>query len=247
MFKDDNPDAERESDALTSMIDLSLADNTALPRLEGRERRRAWWHLMVQDHGIIRSLYLNKHLVRGALWRSAQPSPWHLERFAAAGFRTILNLRGAEQENYRYRLERETCERLGLKLISLPIRSRTPLKRETMIDAITIWDQLDGLTLMHCKSGADRTGLMSTLYLHLKHDVPMREAMNQLSLRFGHMRQGRTGIVDYVFETFADRHDETGISFREWVETEYDPDALKASFPDQWFYSLITDTVLRRE
>jgi protein tyrosine/serine phosphatase len=229
------------------MTDASVPESPSLPRLEGLERLRAWWHLMAQDHGIVRSIYLNKHRVRDDLWRSAQPSPWHLERFAAAGFKTVLNLRGSEQDNYRYRLEREACERLGLKLISLPIRSRNPLKRETMIDAINVWDQLEGPTLMHCKSGADRTGLMSTLYLHLKHDVPMREAMDQLSLRFGHLRQGRTGVVDFVFETFADRHDETGITFRAWVETEYDPDALQASFPDQWFFSLIVDKVLRRE
>ena len=244
---DDDRDPERESNELDPMIDASLPETPALPRLEGLERRRAWWHLMAQDHGVFRSIYLNKHLVRDDLWRSAQPSPWHLERLAAAGFRTVLNLRGSEQDNYRYRLERETCERLGLKLISLPIRSRSPLKRETMLDAINVWDQLEGPTLMHCKSGADRTGLMSTLYLHLKHGVPMREAMDQLSLRFGHVRQGKTGVVDFVFETFADRQEETGITFRDWIETEYDPDALKASFRDQWFYSLIVDKVLRRE
>lgn len=218
-----------------------------IPRLEGAERRRAWWHLMATDHGFVRCLYLNKHRVSDELWRSAQPSPWHLEKLAAQGFRTIFNLRGAEENNYRYRLEQETCERLGLKLVSLPVRSRNPLKPETLKDAIEVWDRLEPPILMHCKSGADRTGLMSTLYLHLVKGVPMREAMDQLSLRFGHLRHGRTGIVDHVFEQFAARHDETGISFRDWAEREYDPDALQAGFRADWFASLVVDKILRRE
>jgi len=37
--------------------------------------------------------------------------------------------------------------------------------------------------LMHCKSGADRVGLMSALYLHTRHGVPISEARRQLSLR----------------------------------------------------------------
>lgn len=229
------------------MIDSSTENVPALPPLEGAERLRAWWHLMMTDHGFVRSIYLNMHRVSDELWRSAQPSPWHLERFAERGFRSVLNLRGAEEDNYRYRLEREACERLGLQLVSLPIRSRNPLKPEILKQAIEVWDKLEAPTLMHCKSGADRTGLMSTLYLHLVKGVPVREAMDQLSLRFGHLRHGRTGIVDHVFEQFAARHDETRISFRDWAETEYDPDALQAGFRADWFESLIVDKILRRE
>ncbi|WP_420402596.1 fused DSP-PTPase phosphatase/NAD kinase-like protein [Nisaea sp.] len=229
------------------MTDSPTENVPARRPLEGAERLRAWWHLMTTDHGFVRSIYLNKHRVSDELWRSAQPSPLHLERLADEGFRTVLNLRGAEEDNYRYRLEREACARLGLKLVSLPIRSRNPLKPEILREAIEVWDKLDAPTLMHCKSGADRTGLMSTLYLHLVKGVPMREAMGQLSLKYGHLRHGRTGIVDHVFEQFAARHDETGISFRDWAEREYDPDTLQAGFQADWFASLITDKILRRE
>jgi protein tyrosine/serine phosphatase len=37
--------------------------------------------------------------------------------------------------------------------------------------------------LIHRKSGADRAGLMSALYLDLKEGVPMAQAKRQLSLR----------------------------------------------------------------
>lgn len=229
------------------MSDRVVETPPELPRLEGAERLRAWCHLMAVDHGFFRTIYLNKHRVSDELWRAAQPSPLHLKRLAAEGFKTVLNLRGVEEGNYRYRLEQEACERYGLKLVSIPIRSRSPLKHETLMDAIDLWDRLETPVLMHCKSGADRTGLMATLYLHLVKGVPIRSAMDQLSFRFGHIRQSKTGIVDYIFEQFAARQEETGISFRDWAETEYDPDALKRGFHDQWFYSLIVDKVLRRE
>ena len=55
--------------------------------------------------------------------------------------------------------------------------------------------------LMHCKSGADRAGLMSVLYRFLHEGVPLKEAKKELSLKYGHIRQAHTGILDYFFET----------------------------------------------
>ena len=40
--------------------------------------------------------------------------------------------------------------------------------------------------VMHCKSGADRAGLMSALYLILNQDVSVDKAKNQLSLKYLH-------------------------------------------------------------
>ena len=54
--------------------------------------------------------------------------------------------------------------------------------------------------LMHCKSGADRAGLMSVLYRFLHEGVPLKEATQELSLKYGHFRQADTGILDYFFE-----------------------------------------------
>ena len=56
--------------------------------------------------------------------------------------------------------------------------------------------------MMHCKSGADRAGVMSVLYMHFRKGLPISEAIRQLDLKFGHVRAGLTGVLDYCFEKY---------------------------------------------
>jgi protein tyrosine/serine phosphatase len=101
--------------------------------------------------------------------------------------------------------------------------------------------------LMHCKSGADRAGLMSVLYRHLHEGVPLSEAKKELSLRYGHIRQAHTGILDYFFERYLADNAVRPMSFFEWVDTVYDPDELKRTFQSKGWANRIVDSVLRRE
>lgn len=215
--------------------------------LTPRERRRAWLNMMFVDHGFLREVYVHKHHIAPGVWRSAQPAPRHFERFAAEGIRTILNLRGGRSSCGAYALERETCARLGLRLINFPLRSRSTLDRETVLAAIDVWDGLELPLLMHCKSGADRTGFMATLYLWQRVGMPLRQAMNQLSWRYGHIRQAKTGVIDYFFESYLAAEARSGVGFRDWVTSEYDPVALNSSFKENWVAGILVNKILRRE
>lgn len=228
------------------MIDLPNHAEAAAP-MSPEERRRAWMDMLFVDHGFLRQVYVHRHKVAEGVWRSAQPGPQHLERFAAEGIRTILNLRGPRVECGAYRLEREACARLGLTLIDFPIRSRSCLDRETVLAALDLWDGLELPLLMHCKSGADRTGFMATLYLWQRAGVPLRQAMAQLSWRYGHIRQAKTGVIDFFYESYLRAEARTGIGFRDWVATEYDPKALNAAFKESWLAGILVNKVLRRE
>ena len=228
------------------MVDLPKPATTFRP-LVGADRRRAWRDLLLVDHGFLRELYLHKNRVTDDLWRSAQPAPRHLKAAKDAGFRTILNLRGARENDGGYLLEREACAALGLTLVDFPIRSRSPMEKPTLLAALDLWDTLEYPVLMHCKSGADRTGFMATLYRWQHVGLPLDQAMGQLSLRYGHIRQAKTGVLDFLFETYAKRERETGLTFREWIETEYDPVKLKAAFKESWVAGMLVDKILRRE
>ena len=101
---------------------------------------------------------------------------------------------------------------------------------------------------MHCKSGADRAGIMSVFYCHFRLGQPIRQAMQQLSLRYLHVRQGKTGVLDYVFERYVAEAEPQGMSFIDWVMSPaYDPAAIKADFRAQWIGTLLTEKLLRRE
>jgi protein tyrosine/serine phosphatase len=198
------------------------------------------------DHGIFRLFYLNKHRLGKDAWRAAQPAPHNIRRLARQGVRTIVNLRG-ERDCGSYYLEQEQCERLGIKLIDFKVRSRQAPTAEQINAAKELFDSVEYPMLMHCKSGADRVGLMSVLYLYLKEAVPLAEAKQQLSLRFGHFSQADTGVLDRVFDSYLEDNARQPIPFLEWVDTVYDPVELKRSFRASGWARRLVDHVLRRE
>jgi hypothetical protein len=68
-----------------------------------------------------------------------------------------------------------------------------------------------------------------------------------LSLRFGHVRQGKTGILDHFFEKYMEHSRTSGLSLLEWARTEADPEALKKEFQTSWWANTLVDQILRRE
>jgi protein tyrosine/serine phosphatase len=202
--------------------------------------------MLFVDHGIFRIFYVNKHRISEKAWRSAQPAPFHIRRMASKGIRTIVNLRG-DRLCGSYWLEQRACERAGIKLVNFQVRSRAAPSREELRGARDLFESIDYPMLMHCKSGADRAGLMSALYRHLKEGVPIEQAKEELSLRYGHIRQADTGVLDYFFERYLEDNAKRPMPFFEWVETVYDPSELRKSFRAKGWANRLVDTVLRRE
>ena len=202
--------------------------------------------LMVVDHGIFRLAYLNLHAIDGLAWRAAQPAPYQIRRLAGQGIRTVVNLRGARYCG-SYWLEQQACARAGIRLVDYQVRSRAAPSKEEIRGARDLFDSVEYPILMHCKSGADRAGLMSTLYLVLKRGIPVETARKQLGLRFGHIRQADTGILDAFFDSYLVYSRLTPIGFMDWVETVYDPDELKRSFSSRGWANGLVNTILRRE
>lgn len=217
------------------------------PDLTPRERLRAVMDMWFVDHGFIRDIYRNLHQVSPKLWRSAQPAPNHLRKAKELGIRTVLNLRGRRDSCGSYILEREACYELGLTLVDFPLRSRGALEKPTLHAIGDIFAKLDYPVLLHCKSGADRAGLMSTMYLFLHEGVPLRQAMGQLSLRYGHVKQAKTGVIDYFFERYLAETAERPMAFFDWVDQCYDPKQLNAEFRENGFARLLVNSILRRE
>ncbi len=215
--------------------------------LEGpADRLRAWANMVLVDHGVFRLVYLNRHRLTDKLWRSAQPAPHQLAWFAKQGIRTIINLRGG-REHGSWPLQREACERLGLTLVEFKARSRGAPERETILKAKDFFDGIAYPALIHCKSGADRAGLVAALYLIVHEGRPVREALSQLSLRYGHFRFAKTGILDVFFERYLTEGEPQGLTFLEWAERVYDPDALERDFRPSFWPDLLVDRILRRE
>ncbi len=98
---------------------------------------------------------------------------------------------------------------------------------------------------MHCKSGADRTGLAAGLAI-LFEGGTSRQALEQLSWRFGHWSRSRTGVLDAFFVRYA-AEAEGRLPFLDWVTNEYDEAALRRDFVAGGLSSFLVDRVLVRE
>lgn len=202
--------------------------------------------MLLIDHGIFRLAYLNKHRIGATAWRSAQPSPADIRRMARAGIKTIVNLRG-ERDCGAFRLQVAACRRYGIRIVELVVKSRGAPTKAQVHEADALFASVEHPILMHCKSGADRAGLASTLYLILKEDLPVQEAIGQLGARFGHFKQADTGIIDAFFQRYLDDTLKQPMPFRTWVDTVYDPDALLRDFKSGRWANVVVDRILRRE
>jgi protein tyrosine/serine phosphatase len=186
--------------------------------------------MLLVDHGILRLAYLNKHRLGDKAWRSAQPAPHQIRALARQGIRTLVNLRG-ERECGSYRLEREACDRYGIALVDFSVvTSRRAPTFDDIMAVRALFDQVAYPMLMHCKSGADRTGLMSTLYCHFREGMPLAQARKHLSPLYGHWRWTGTGILDAFFARYLEDNRRTPMPFLQWVERVYDPAELTRTF-----------------
>jgi hypothetical protein len=211
-----------------------------------RGRALAWVDALVVDHAIFRLVWSNLAMVApGRLYRCNHPPPGRLARLTRRlGLRTLINLRGPTR-NGSDALSRAAAGQLGLDFIDMAFESRGAPHRERILRLHEIYRSMRTPALLHCKSGADRAGLAAGLYL-LFEGAAAADALRQLSWRFGHVRQARTGILDAFFLRYQ-REGEGRIPFLDWVREEYDEVALRRDFHANGLASFVNDWVLAHE
>ena len=225
------------------MADLG---SIAPPGTAPRARFRDWADALLADHALFRAGWRNWGVVApGQLYRSNHPLPWQLREAARRHrIRSVINLRGFRPESGADVLSRAEAVSLGLVHLDAPFESRGAPHRERVLRLAELYARAEEPVLIHCKSGADRTGLAAGIWL-LLHGRPVAEALAQLSLRHGHVRQSRTGILDAFFALYA--AEGAGRPFLDWVREGYDPDALRRGFASRGWADALMDRVLRRE
>ena len=215
-----------------------------------RPGSRLWLNSLFIDHAALRLGWRNWGAVEeGRLYRSNHPLPWQLRQAARrSGLHTVINLRGERETCGSDRLGRAEAAALGLAHVDAPFESRGAPHRDRVLRLAEIYRAMAEPALIHCKSGADRTGLAAGIWLLLQ-GRPPEAALAQLSLRFGHVRQGRTGILDAFFLLYAEaaRCGGPPKPFLDWVRDDYDEAALRRSFRARPWADLVVDRVLRRE
>lgn len=226
-----------------------VPDRHDLTTLSGRIG--AYVNLVWTDHGWLRFGFQNAHWLNRApgqeMVRTNQPWPFQVKWWARRGIKTIINLRGSNGMGLHL-LEKEACRRNGVAMYDVAVYSRAVPTRAEVEAAKAMFESIEYPAMMHCKSGSDRAGLMSVLYMHFHEGRSIREAKEELSLRYGHMSAGMTGVLDYAFDRYLAEGEPAGLTFLQWVQRpEYDPDQIKADFKSTWWGRFWTEGILRRE
>ena len=102
-------------------------------------------------------------------------------------------------------------------------------------------------TVVSLRGGMMFGSLASVLHAHVIDGVPVEEARAQLSLKFGHFRQAKSGVLDAFFDTYLAERGTRELSLEEWIATEYDRMKIKAAFREYRTSGWFVDRVLGRE
>ena len=216
---------------LAKLDNLERSVRTSFGRDISSRSGRFWAHIHfhLMDHAFLRVLCNNFHQVSDEVYRANQPSPSHLRSYKDKGIKAVLNLRGFSPQSYAL-FEEDSCKKLGLELISVPLSSSSAPQPEKLLEIIGIMDKIPKPFVLHCKSGADRAGLVSAMYLIAQKKLSVIEAKKQLSFKYLHLDFTKTGILDYILDVFSQRLKIENIDFLDWVKREYNAEILNSSF-----------------
>lgn len=174
---------------------------------------------------------LNEHaVIPGRVYRVAQPGERELKELAERhGVRTVLNLRGTtpwDKEWYQPECRATFAADVSQEDVTLSAHT-LPFPAE-LRRVVEVLDRSEYPIVVHCKQGADRTGLVSAMVLLLYSDSTLADARRQLWPRYGHWPVARTANIDRFFDLYEQKLAGEGEThspdrFRRWVLSEYCP------------------------
>ena len=156
----------------------------------------------------------------GRYYRSAQPDEEQLSGWIEAyGLKTVVKLNGGAPGDSDFDRSREPALAAGAEFIHLPLSATKYPSPDDLVRLWEIFETAEYPVLVHCRAGADRTGLASGIYV-LQNTGDLNRARDQLNFfPYLHVGWDGTWVMDQVFdlyEPFA-----TEMSFPKWARTEY--------------------------
>jgi len=175
----------------------------------------------------------NRHtIIPGKAYRSAQLTPDQLEaEIRRHGIRTVLNLRGSCPDVPWYDGEAQVTHRNNVSQEDLSFSAKRLPAPSEVRRLIEVLDRTQWPILIHCQRGADRTGLVSMSVRLLFTNDTLDDARRQLWPRYGHVRGGRTVVIDEFFDFYEDwlaGRSHTPSLYREWALNHYRPGPFSA-------------------
>jgi protein tyrosine phosphatase (PTP) superfamily phosphohydrolase (DUF442 family) len=156
----------------------------------------------------------------GRLYRSAQLDESSLRRLVTAdGIKSVINLRGENPGLPWYQGELALCRELQVRHADVRWSAEqlpSPAEAEKLLQD---FHEMPTPILVHCRSGADRTGLATTLFLIDQDHLPWKKAAARgLSLSHGHFPIYPYFPMDEFVRLYGEN---PGVPLDQWVAQEY--------------------------
>jgi hypothetical protein len=213
-------------------------------RCASRRRRRRWLWIALLILCVLFSIRFWRPLFAynlgvvdsGRVYRSEQPGEWLSHWSKTHSLKSVLNLRGGSFHDPFYATEVQITRDRGVAFYDFPLSaSRRPSRRE-LLTLLNLFERCEYPVLIHCKRGADRTGLVSALYLLAVKRCSPQEAEQAFSLDHAHISiPGSTAQLHAPLQEYAgwlkdNQRTHSPELFRSWVESEYLSAPLDDSF-----------------
>lgn len=131
--------------------------------------------------------------VSNQLYRGGQPEGPGFAELKKLGIDIVVNLRDETDEIAR---ERKLVEALGMRFVSIPWRGKQDPKTEQVSEFLGLLrDNPERKVFVHCRRGAERTGVMVACYRMSRDLWSPDQALAEMEkygfrgLRFGHLKQ----------------------------------------------------------
>jgi undecaprenyl-diphosphatase len=142
-------------------------------------------------------------ITEGEAYRSAILDRDELEHYVHKyEIKGIVNLLGDRPNEPWYREEIEVSVDHNLKHYDFSLPATREPTGEEVWKLTEIFKNAPRPVLIHCKAGADRSGLAAAIWKVIVDKEPKSEGGKQLSLWYGHIPIGRTVAMDQFFKNW---------------------------------------------
>lgn len=148
-------------------------------------QRNPMWAVPVEANFVY-----NLYLVDSGVYRCAQPNKRAFLELSKRGITEIVNLRYFETNNKK-------AKGTDLQLFQIKMRA-SKCKDDELVAALQLIKNRQGSIIIHCKHGADRTGLVIALYRIVFQGWGKEEAIEELEQGGYNFHQIFSNIPQYI-------------------------------------------------
>lgn len=135
----------------------------------------------------------------GKLFRSAQLSTDELQdSIKKYGIKTVISLRGWPSKTDYYEAEADTLAKLNVEFVALDFDDNFYPAEKDLRQLFLTFEKGDYPMLIHCRVGADRTGMVAALYEQVYMNKTAEESLEQLTFKNWHVPLFKPAMSDFV-------------------------------------------------